>query len=320
MSILADIQSVISLEISTLQDLLESIDTAFEEAITLILEARGKIIISGMGKSGLVGRKIAATLSSTGTTAVFLHPSEALHGDLGMVSDGDTIILLGKSGESDEMIGMLPLLKKLNCRIIAITANQTSTLAKHSDVVLFTPVEKEACAHNLAPTCSTTAALVVGDALAVTLMKIKGFSRDDFAMFHPAGRIGKRLLYKVTDLMKAGDENPIVPVDATFDQVLSAITEGKVNAVSVVDNHGDLKGLITGFDLRKAMQHYDDLKTLTAADIMFLSPVTINDNAYAVEALEIMKNSSKPLQLLPVLNKRRVVGLVTMHDMIRAGL
>lgn len=320
MNILSDIRATISLEIKTLEDLLGVIDESFTDAVEMIMNAKGKIVISGMGKSGLVGRKIAATLSSTGTTAVFLHPSEALHGDLGMVAEGDTIILLGKSGESDEMVGMLPILKKLNCQIIAITANRSSTLAKHSDIILFTPVEKEACALNLAPTCSTTSALVVGDALAITLMKLKAFSRDDFAMFHPAGRLGKRLLYKVEDLMKSGDENPVVRLGASFDEVLTAITEGRVNAVSVVDGDGNLAGLITGFDLRQAIHSHNDLKALSSDDLMFTSPVTVNDNAYAVEALEIMKNSSKPLQLLPVLNGKRVVGIVTMHDMIRAGL
>ncbi len=320
MTILTDIKSVISLEIKTLEDLLGSIDTTFEEAIELILASNGKIIISGMGKSGLVGRKIAATFSSTGTTAVFLHPSEALHGDLGMVEPGDTIILLGKSGESDEMVGMLPILEKLKCKIIAITANRESTLARHSDVVLYTPVEKEACTLNLAPTCSTTAALVVGDALAITLMKIKQFTRDDFAMFHPAGRIGKRLLYKVSKLMKGGDENPVIRLEASFDDLLTSITKGKVNAVSVVDEKGHLKGLITGYDLRKAIQAHSDLKALTADDIMFEAPTTIDVDAYAIEAYDTMKNSSKPLQLLPVLDGKTVVGIITMHDMIRAGL
>jgi arabinose-5-phosphate isomerase len=320
MTIIADIKTVIELEINTLDDLLKSIDTSFEKAVQLILDSQRKIIISGMGKSGLVGRKIAATFSSTGTTAVFLHPSEALHGDLGMVEPGDTLILLGKSGESDEMIGMLPILKKLNCKIISITANKTSTLAKHSDVVLYTPVEKEACALNLAPTCSTTTALVVGDALAIALMKIKNFSRNDFALFHPAGRLGKRLLYRVEDLMKSGEENPVVKLGTPFDGVLSAISEGQVNAVSVIDDQGDLKGLITGYDLRKAMQLYDDLRALKADDIMFDNPTTINKEAYAIEAHEIMKSSHKPLQLLPVLHGTQVVGLITMHDMIRAGL
>ena len=320
MTILADIREVISLEIKTLEDLLASINPAFEDAVQLIVKSRGKVIISGMGKSGLVGRKIAATLSSTGTTAVFLHPSEALHGDLGMVEMGDTLILLGKSGESDEMVGMLPILKKMECKIISITANKTSTLAKHSHVVLYTPVEKEACALNLAPTCSTTAALVVGDALAIALMKIKNFSRTDFALFHPAGRIGKRLLYKVSDLMKSGDENPVVLLEAKFDEVLSAISEGKVNAVSVIDDKGHLKGLITSYDLRKALQTSSDLKSLIAKDIMFDNPTTINSDAFAIEAHEIMKNSHKPLQLLPVLEGMRVIGIITMHDMVRAGL
>lgn len=320
MTIISDIKTVIELEIKTLEDLFNSIDSAFEDAIQLILESSGKIIISGIGKSGLIGRKIAATFSSTGTTAVFLHPSEALHGDLGMVEPGDTLILLGKSGESDEMVGMLPILKKLHCKIISITANKTSTLAKHSHVVLYTPVEKEACVLNLAPTCSTTTALVVGDALAIALMKIKNFSRNDFALFHPAGRIGKRLLYTVSDLMKSGDENPVVQIGTAFYEVLSAISEGQVNAVSVIDEQGNLKGLITGYDLRKAIQTYDDLKALKAEDIMFNEPTTIDKEAYAVEAYKIMKNSRKPLQLLPVLDGTRVLGLITMHDMIRAGL
>ncbi|MBU3913949.1 SIS domain-containing protein, partial [bacterium] len=175
MTILQDIKEVISLEIEALKELRDTVDDSFIEAVELIMSSPRKIILSGMGKSGLIARKIAATLSSTGTTAVFLHPSEALHGDLGMVENGDTLILLGKSGESDEMIGMLPVLKKLECKIIAITANKESTLAKNSDIILYTPIKKEACSLNLAPTCSTTSALAVGDALAVTLMKQKNF-------------------------------------------------------------------------------------------------------------------------------------------------
>lgn len=320
MSILSDIKEVISLEIKTLEDLFQSIDESYQAAVELIMASSGKIIVCGMGKSGIIARKMAATFSSTGTIAIFLHPSEALHGDLGMVERGDTMILLGKSGESDEMVGILPVLKKLECQIISITASQESTLAKHSDITLYTPVEKEACALNLAPTCSTTSALAVGDALAISLMKLKNFSRKDFALFHPGGRLGKRLLYKVDDLMKGGEQNPIVQQNEKFDTVVSAITDGKVNAVSVIDSAGNFLGLITAYDLRKALQSNDNFKTLSARNIMYKNPVTIAKGAYAVEAYELMKNNPKPLDLLPVLHGKKVVGIITMQAMIRAGL
>jgi arabinose-5-phosphate isomerase len=321
MDSLKAIKEVISLEIKTLQDLHDSVDESFEKAIQLIQASSGKIILCGIGKSGLIARKIAATFSSTGTTSVFLHPSEALHGDLGMVEDGDTLILLGKSGESDELVGMLPILKKLHCKVISITANKQSTLAKHSDVVLYTPIEKEACALNLAPTTSTTAALAVGDALAVCLMKQNNFSKTDFALFHPGGRLGKRLLYKVDDIMTSGDDNPLVLLDDPFDTVVSTITMGGVNAVSVTDKDGFFKGLITGYDLRKAFQSANELRSLKAKQIMFSDPVTIQAGVFAIEAFDKIKNNPKPLLLLPVLDKEdKSVGIITMQAMIRAGL
>ncbi len=320
MGILSDIREVISLEMKTLDDLYNAIDDSFHKAIDLIMASHGKIIFSGMGKSGLIARKIAATFSSTGTTAFFLHPAEALHGDLGVVEKGDTLVLLGKSGESDEMTGILPILKRLECKIISITANRESTLAQHSDVTLYTPVEKEACTLNLAPTCSTTSALVLGDALAIALMKLKGFSRNDFALFHPGGRLGKMLLSKVDDLMKSDDENPVVQLEEKFPSVVDAISKGQVNAVSVVDGAGNFQGLITGYDLRKAFQSTDDLKELTAKEIMFADPVVIEKGALANDAFEIMKSNPKPLLLLPVLDGTRVVGIITMQTMIRSGL
>ncbi|MBU2511821.1 KpsF/GutQ family sugar-phosphate isomerase [bacterium] len=320
MNSLSIVKEVISLEIKALQDLYNVIDDSFEKAVDLILNSPRKIIVCGMGKSGLIARKIASTFSSTGTTAVFLHPSEALHGDLGMVEPGDTLIMLGKSGESDEIIGILPALKKMNCNIIAITANKESTLAKHSSVVLYTPIEQEACALNLAPTCSTTAALVVGDALAVALMRHKNFSRLDFALFHPGGRLGKRLLYKVDDLMNKNEENPVVHLDDSFDKLLSVITKGRVNSASVVDDQGYFKGLITGYDLRKAFQAADCVKSLSAKDIMTINPVTIPAGVYAIEAFNKIKNNPKPLLLLPVIENQKPVGIITMQAMIRAGL
>ncbi|MDH5559294.1 MAG: KpsF/GutQ family sugar-phosphate isomerase [Deltaproteobacteria bacterium] len=320
MDILTAIKEVVSLEIKALEDLLKTLDESFVKAIELIVLNENKLILSGMGKSGHIASKIAATLTSTGTGAVFLHPSEALHGDLGIVNQGDIVILLGKSGESDEIVGLIPSLKKLNCKIISITANPESTLAKHSDIVLYTPIFKEACALNLAPTCSTTAAMVVGDALAVTLMKIKNFKANDFALYHPAGRLGKRLLYKVSDLMKSGEENPMVYEDTPFNQVLEKISKGRMNSVSVVDQEGLLKGLITGFDLRKAFQRHDDLKNCFARDIMFPDPITTSPEVYAIETYELMKNSQKPINLLPVLEDGKAVGMITLQDLIRAGL
>lgn len=320
MDILSSIKEVVSLEIKALQDLEASLDDSFAEAVRLISESDGKVFLSGMGKSGHIASKIAATLSSVGTPAVFLHPSEAIHGDLGRVNTGDTFILLSKAGESDEMIALLPSLKQMNCKTILITANRESTLAKHSDLILYTPIEQEACALNLAPTCSTTSALVVGDALAVALMKIKNFTEQNFALYHPGGRLGKRLLYRVGDLMKKGDENPVVHEDASFDKLLEAISAGRVNAVSVIDNDGNLKGLVTGFDIRRAFQMDGDIRQLKTSDIMFESPSTISPETYAIKAYEMMKDSPKPLNLLPVLEGAKVVGMITLQDMIRAGL
>ena len=320
MEILKTIREVIALEAKSLEDLLQSVDESFAQAVEQLMAAPRKIIVCGMGKSGHIANKIAATLSSTGTPAVCMHPAESMHGDLGIVERGDTLILLSKSGESDEMIGMMPTLKRLDCKLILITANQASTLAQHSHVVLYTPIEKEACTLDLAPTCSTTSSLVVGDALAVALMSIKKFSKEDFALFHPAGRIGKRLLYKVEDLMKGGQENPVVQLDDNFETLVKVISKGQSNAVSVVNAAGELQGLVTGFDLRKAFQNTDQLKQLQAQDVMFPTPITISREAYAIEALEIMKNSSKPLNLLPVVDGGKAVGIISLQDMIRAGL
>lgn len=318
--VLKKIREVIELEKNTLNDLLEAVDDSYEKAVRLILESSGKVIFSGMGKSGHIANKIVATFSSTGTPAVFLHPSEALHGDLGIVGKGDVLVLISKSGESDEIIGMLPSLRKLETKVIGITANLESTLAQNSDVVLYTPIEKEACTLNLAPTSSVIAALAVGDALAVTLMDIKKFSSNDFALYHPAGRIGKRLLYQVDDLMRKEGQNPVVDQDADFETVLTEIARGGANALSVKGTDGQMKGLITGFDIRKAFGDKGDLRSLKATDLMFEKPVTIESGTYAVDAYDLMKNSPKPLNVLPVLKDNQPVGMLTLQDMVRAGL
>ena len=320
MDVIGTIKEVIELEKRSLEDLLAAVDDRMLEAIELIRKSGKKIILCGMGKSGHIAGKIAATLCSTGTTAVCLHPGEALHGDLGIIDEEEIVMLLSKSGESDELIGMIPSLRRMKCKIISITANQESTLARNSDVVLYTPIEKEACSLNLAPTCSTTAALVLGDALAVALMKLNDFSRQEFALYHPAGRLGKRLLFTVNELMNSGDENPVVRWNAEFDLVLDIVTKGMMNAVSVTDDEGRFIGLITGFDLRKAFREESDIKSLQAHQIMFNDPTTIKSGSLAVDAFELMKNSPKPLNLLPVLEDGIPVGIVSLYDMIKAGL
>jgi len=320
MDLLEEIKQVILLEQATLGDLARSVDSSWEQAVELILAAPRKLVLSGMGKSGHIATKIAATLSSTGTPAIFLHPSESLHGDLGVVEPGDLLVFFSKSGESDEMIAMVPSLKRMGCKIIAVTANRDSTIAKNSDLVLFTPIQKEACALNLAPTCSTTAALVLGDALAVALMKRRGFASEDFALYHPAGRLGKRLLYKVEDLMRKGADHPKVLAQASFSQLLKAMGVGGVNAVNVVDPEDRLVGLITGFDLRHAFETYENLKTIKAQDILFANPATTEPGMLAMECFERMRTSAKPLNLLPVVSGGKAVGMITMQDMIRAGL
>jgi len=317
---LEEIRQVIALERQTIDALLESVDDSWELAVEMILQAPRKLILSGMGKSGHIATKIAATMSSTGTPAIFLHPSESLHGDLGVVESGDVLVFFSKSGESDEMIAMLPSLKKLNCSVIAVTANRESTLAKHADIVLYTPVAQEACSLNLAPTSSTTAALVLGDALAVALMKAKGFQPEEFALFHPAGRLGKRLLFQVSDLMRKGEENPTTDVDASFESLLNAIGKGGVNGVNVIDQNGLLVGLITGFDLRKAFGQHTDLRSLKASDIMVQSPHTTTPDCFAVKCLEKMNSFENPINLLPVIENGKSVGMITLSDMVRAGL
>ena len=315
-----EIKRVINLEIATLQALADSVGPQWDQAIELLLSAKRKVVLAGVGKSGDIATKIAATLSSTGTAAIFMHPTEALHGDLGMVERGDLLLLFSKSGESDELIALLPSLKSLECKVIAITANLESTLAKQSDLTLYTPVKQEACTLDLAPTCSTTAALVLGDALAVALMRRRDFKSEDFALYHPAGRLGKRLLYKVKDLMRQGLENPTVMLDAPFNLVVRVMGEGGVNAVNVIDEQGRLKGLITGFDLRKAFELEADLKSLKAFQIMFTHPVTVDPEMKAEACYTLMKDSPKPLNLLPVVSGELSVGIVTLQDMIREGL
>jgi arabinose-5-phosphate isomerase len=294
-----------------------------EKAIDLLAKCCGKVILAGVGKSGIVARKIAATLTSTGTLATYLHPTDALHGDLGVVTSDDVAIVISNSGETDELIAMLPSLKSRGVPIIALVGNLRSTLARQADAVLNAAVDKEACPLNLAPTTSTTVALAIGDALAVTLTQAKGLTPEDFALNHPAGRLGKRLTLKVNDLMHSGASNPVILETASWIEVLSTMSSGGLGAVNVVDQAGCLLGIITDGDLRRLLQRVKptELETLTAASMMTQHPIVVSPDLSAYEALQFMENRPSQISILPVVDRdHHCVGLLRLHDIVRCGL
>lgn len=309
---------VFEIEIDGLKKVKSNLSENFVEAINLILESKGKVVLTGMGKSGIIANKIAATLSSTGTLAVFLHPAEGLHGDLGMVAHGDVIIILGKSGESDEVTGMLPSLRRIGCKIIGITANLESTLAKNSDVVLDARIDKEACALNLAPTTSTTAALVMGDALATALTIIRDFKEDNYALYHPGGRLGKRLVYKVSDFMYSIEDTATCSESDGFREVLIKMSEKNLGACIVVSDDGNLKGIVADGDIKRILTKYDKVSDLVAKDIMTPTPKHVDEDIMAYDALVKMQDNS--ITVLPVVRDNKAVGLLRMHDLLNAGL
>src|SRR2546427_4594250 len=267
-----------------------------KRAVDLLVGCVGKVVLTGIGKSGFIARKIAATLTSTGTRAVFLHASDALHGDLGILDKSDVVVLVSNSGETDEVIAMLPYLKHRTVPLIAIIGNLASTLASNADVVLDASVDKETCPFNLAPTASTTVALAIGDALALTVMQIKGLTLEDFALNHPAGRLGKRLSLKVSDLMHGGDRNPVVSPVTSWLEVVSSITRGGLGAVNVVSDDQLLEGIITDGDLRRAIQKSNpaELRNLRAESFMTPNPVTVMPDEFAYKPLQLMENRPPP--------------------------
>jgi arabinose-5-phosphate isomerase len=294
-----------------------------ETALNLLAECPGKVVLTGVGKSGIVAHKIAATLTSIGTVAICLHPCDALHGDLGIITASDIVILLSNSGETDELVQMLPHLKHRRVPIIAIVGNLQSTLAHQADVVLNASVDCEACPLNLAPTASTTVALAIGDALAMTLVQMKGITPEAFAINHPAGRLGKRLTLKVSDLMRQGDDNPSLSSQASWLEIVGAITEGGSGAVSIVDAEKKLLGLITDGDLRRWVQKIPsaELDQLTASQIMTVNPVAVTPDILAYEALQIMENRPSQISVLPVVDQNQIcLGLLRLHDVLRSGL
>ena len=290
---------------------------AFVQAVQRVLATAGRVIVMGMGKSGHVGRKIAATLASTGTPAMFVHPAEASHGDLGMIKPVDVVLAISNSGESEELTAILPLVKRLGVPLVAITGGAASTLARHADVVLDSGVEKEACPLNLAPTASTTAQLALGDALAVALLDARGFRAEDFARSHPGGALGRRLLTRVADVMRSGDAVPRVGPDADFSALMREVTRKGLGATAVADDGGRVLGIFTDGDLRRLVETGRDLRALTARDVLHPSPRTVRDDALAAEAAELMEQHRITV-LLVVDEAGRLVGAVNSNDLMRA--
>jgi len=289
----------------------------------LLAGCQGKIVILGVGKSGIIAQKIAATMTSTGSGAISLHPSDALHGGIGIINADDVVMILSNSGETDEIIEMLPYLKRRQVPIIALVGNLNSTLARRADAVIDGSVEQEACPLNLAPTTSTTVALALGDALAMTLMQVRGLTPDDFAVNHPAGQLGKRLTLKVADLMHGGTDNPTIALSAPWVEAVKAISAGGLGAVNVIDDAGRLAGIVTDGDLRRAIQRSDPaaLANLRSQDLMTRNPTVASPELLAYDALKLMEDRPSQISVLPVIDHDRVcVGLIRLHDIVRSGL
>jgi arabinose-5-phosphate isomerase len=298
------------------------IDVSFESAVELVLASKGRVVVCGMGKSGLVGQKIASTMASTGTPALFLHPAEGIHGDLGMIMTGDVVIAISNSGETEEMLRILPAIKRIGAHVVAMTSNGASTLARSSDVFLDVSVKEEACPLGLAPTASTTAALAMGDALAVALLVQRGFRAEDFAIFHPGGSLGKKLLLRVEDLMHSGEAVPLVTENTLMKEALFVITAKGLGVTGVTDADGAaLRGVITDGDLRRALEKGYDILGQRAAELMKLNPRRIRRHELAAAALQIMEHYS--ITSLFVFEDDRSpapCGIIHLHDILRSGI
>ncbi len=312
-------RDVIRIEAEALAALAARVDAKFAHACELVLACQGRVVVTGMGKSGHIGNKIAATLASTGTPSFFVHPGEASHGDLGMITPADVVLAISNSGETDEILLILPIIKRMGARLVALTGNLESSLARQADAVLYCGVEKEACPHNLAPTASTTAALAVGDALAVALLNSRGFTRDDFARSHPAGRLGRRLLVYVGDVMRTGDAVPTVRHDALLRDALLEMTGKGMGMTGVTDRDGKLLGILTDGDLRRVLNRNIDVHTAPVTEVMTPDPKTTGADRLAAETVALMR-ANKIYVLFVVDASHRVIGAINMHDLLRAGV
>ncbi|SNB44797.1 SIS domain-containing protein [Geobacter sp. DSM 9736] len=319
--ILEDARKVIRVEAEALMALADSINGEFEKAVRLILSSRGRVVVTGMGKSGLIGQKIASTMASTGTPAFFLHPAEGIHGDLGMIMKGDVVLAVSNSGETEEVVRILPIVKRLGASLISMAGNPSSTLARAGDVFLDISVKEEACPLGLAPTASTTATLAMGDALAVALLLERGFRAEDFALFHPGGSLGKKLILKIEDLMHVGDAIPLVGREVLMRDALFEITAKRLGVTGVVDESGALIGVITDGDLRRALEKGLDIMNLSAADLMTLRPKRISRHELAAKALQLMEQHSiTSLFVFEKDDSHQPVGVIHLHDILKAGI
>ena len=313
-------RNVLEIEAQAVRGLKERLGDAFLEAHRIILATRGRVVVTGMGKSGHIGNKIASTLASTGTPAFFMHPAEASHGDLGMITSDDVVIAISYSGESDEIGRILPLIKRRGAKVIAITGRAGSTLAKEADVHLDAGVPKEACPLNLAPTASTTAPLALGDALAVALLDARGFKSDDFAMHHPAGALGRRLLVHVSDIMRKGAQLPRTAPDALLPEAIVEMSKKGIGMTAIVDERDRLMGIFTDGDLRRTLERHDNIRTVRVGDVMTVNPKSIAPDRLAAEAAQILEKQSLGGRLVVLAPDGRLLGALTFHDLLAAGV
>lgn len=316
--ILHSAERVISIESKAVANLKQQLDQTFVAACNKLLACQGKVVVIGMGKSGHIGSKMAATLASTGTPAFFVHPAEASHGDLGMITEQDVVIALSNSGETHEVTALLPVIKRRGIELISITGNAHSSLAKASDIHITVQVEQEACPHNLAPTASTTAVLALGDAIAVSLLEARGFTPDDFALSHPGGSLGKRLILQVDDLMHSGDAFPSVKPTISIRNALFEMTDKRMGMTTVIDNQGSLLGIFTDGDLRRAFERDVDIDA-PISDVMTKGCKTVKTKTLAVDAVNLMEESSIT-SLIVVDENKKPLGVIHMHDLLKAGV
>jgi len=307
----------IKTEAAAIEKLASYIDDDFERCVSMIYNAKGRVIVTGIGKSAIIANKIVATLNSTGTPAIFMHAADAIHGDLGIIQTDDVIICLSKSGSTPEIKVLIPLIKNLGNKIVAIVSSTNSYLAEKSDFVLKATVDKEACPNNLAPTSSTTAQLVIGDALAVCLLKLRGFTPEDFARFHPGGSLGKKLYMRVSDIFSRSNA-PVVLEDASISAVILEMTTKRLGATAVVNSNGNLLGIITDGDLRRMLQKNNTIESLCAKDIMTINPKSVKKDELAIQAFNIMENHK--ITQLVVLENDKYLGLIHIHDILKEGI
>lgn len=319
-NILQEAKNTFDIEISELEKVKNKIGDEFIKLVETIYNLDGKkVVLTGIGKSGIIGKKIAATLASTGTSSIFINAAEALHGDLGMISNGDVVIAISNSGNSDEVLSILNPIKRIGAKIVAFTGNEKSTLGKYAEIIINIGVEKEACPLGTAPMASTTATLVMGDALAVALMKLRNFTENDFAKYHPGGSLGKRLLLKVKDLMHFGEELPVLHKDSKIEDVLLILTKKKMGAVCITENgntNEKLIGIITEGDIRRALSHKEKFFAYVAENIMIKNPIFIEKEKMALEALNLMENRESQISVLPVVENEKLVGIIRIHDLV----